>query len=197
MKKTALILLLFGGILFLFISQGFTSALPSANDSALLSMAQAAASPTNVGINLGNTAPEISLPSPDGKIIKLSSLRGKLVLLDFWASWCGPCRFENPTVVDAYREFKDKTFTGGNGFTVYSVSLDANREAWKAAIEQDRLNWENHVSDLQGWANVAAEQYNVRGIPTNFLINENGVIIKLNLRGNDLITTLNKLMITK
>ncbi len=197
MKKTALILLLFGGILFLFVSQGFTSALPSANDSALFSMAQAAPSPTNVGINLGNTAPEISLPSPDGKIIKLSSLRGKLVLLDFWASWCGPCRFENPTVVDAYREFKDKTFTGGNGFTVYSVSLDANREAWKAAIEQDRLNWENHVSDLQGWANVAAEQYNVRGIPTNFLINENGVIIKLNLRGNDLMTTLNKLMITK
>lgn len=197
MKKAALILLLFGGILFLLISQGFTSALPSANDTALLSMARAASSPTNVGINLGNTAPEISLPSPDGKIIKLSSLRGKLVLLDFWASWCGPCRFENPTVVDAYREFKDKTFTGGNGFTVYSVSLDANREAWKAAIEQDRLNWENHVSDLQGWANVAAEVYNVRGIPTNFLINENGVIIKLNLRGNDLMTTLNKLMITK
>ena len=145
------------------------------------------------GLNLGNKAPEIALKNPEGKVIKLSSLKGKLVLIDFWASWCGPCRYENPTVVKAYNNYKDKKFTGGKGFTVYSVSLDANMDAWKKAITQDNLTWEYHVSDLQGWNSAAAAQYAVTGIPYNFLINEKGIIINKNLRGEQLLLALEKL----
>jgi thiol-disulfide isomerase/thioredoxin len=148
-----------------------------------------------VGLNLGNLAPEIAQPDPTGKIIPLSSLRGKLVLIDFWASWCGPCRFENPNVVNAYREYKDKKFKGGKGFTIYSVSLDANAEAWKAGIAKDGLEWESHVSDLQGWGSVPAATYGVSGIPTNVLINEKGIIIGKNLRGEDLHKALRQLVI--
>lgn len=150
-----------------------------------------------IGLNLGNQAPEITLKNPYGVVVDLSSLRGKLVLIDFWASWCGPCRYENPSVVKAYNNFKDKKFKGGNGFTVYSVSLDANQEAWKKAIQKDGLVWEYHVSDLMGWNSVAAAKYQVTSIPGNFLINEKGIIINKNLRGEDLINTLNKLVIKK
>lgn len=148
-----------------------------------------------VGLNLGNEAPEIELKSPSGKIIKLSSLRGKVVLIDFWASWCSPCRRENPTVVKAYEDYKDKRLKGGNGFTVYSVSLDANTDAWQKAIKNDGLAWENHVSDLQGWNNEAAMRYGINAIPANFLINENGVIINKNLTGIALLNALEKLVI--
>jgi thiol-disulfide isomerase/thioredoxin len=148
-----------------------------------------------IGLNLGNEAPEISLKSPDGKLVNLSSLRGKLVLIDFWASWCGPCRRENPTVVQAYNGYKDKQFKGGNGFTIYSVSLDANNDAWKKAIEADGLTWEHHVSDLQGWNNEAALRYSIMGIPANFLINDKGIIISKNLKGIDLLNALEKLVI--
>lgn len=131
-------------------------------------------------VAIGKPAPEIDLPSPDGKSIKLSSLRGKYVLLDFWASWCGPCRRENPNVVAAYNKYKNK------GFTVYSVSLDKDKTAWINAIRADGLVWENHVSDLQFWNSIAAKTYNVQGIPAQFLLDKNGIIIAQNLRGEAL-----------
>lgn len=148
-----------------------------------------------MGLNLGNKAPEIALKDPAGNVIQLSSLQGKLVLIDFWASWCGPCRHENPSVVKAYNLYKDKKFKGGDGFTIYSVSLDANMEAWKKAIEKDELTWNNHVSDLKGWNSEAAARYSITGIPMNYLINEKGIIINKNLRGADLVTALDKLVI--
>lgn len=131
-------------------------------------------------VGIGKLAPDIDLPTPDGKSIKLSSLKGKYVLLDFWASWCGPCRRENPSVVAAYNKFKDK------GFTVYSVSLDKDKSAWVNAIKADGLVWENHVSDLQFWNSTAARAYNVQGIPAQFLLDKDGIIIAQNLRGEAL-----------
>ena len=136
-----------------------------------------------LGINIGNKAPEIIEKSVDDKVMKLSDLKGKMVLIDFWASWCGPCRRENPNVVKAYNDFKDKNFNGGKGFTVFSVSLDKNKESWVKGIETDKLEWPYHVSDLKWWGSKYAAVYHVRGIPTNFLINGDGIIIAKNLRG--------------
>ena len=138
------------------------------------------------GINLGNKAPEIMMSSPKGNVITLSSLRGKLVLIDFWASWCGPCRAENPSVVSAYNKYHEQKFKNGNGFEILSVSLDQNELAWAKAIEKDQLVWPYHVSDLQGWSNAAALRYGVNSIPTNVLVNGEGIIIAKNLRGEAL-----------
>jgi thiol-disulfide isomerase/thioredoxin len=141
-----------------------------------------------VGLNVGNIAPEISMKNPKDSVIKLSSLRGKVVLIDFWASWCGPCRMENPTVVSTYKQYKDSKFINGDGFTVYSVSLDRpdGKAAWIAAIKKDSLLWPYHVSDLKFWQNSAALEYKINAIPTNFLIDGNGVIIAKGLRGEQL-----------
>ncbi len=146
----------------------------------------------SVGLKVGQKAPELKYKSPNGNEIALSSLRGKYVLIDFWASWCGPCRRENPNVVKAYQKFKDKTFKDGDGFTVYGVSLDVNKDQWKDAIRIDKLEWPYHVSDLKAWQSQAARTYKVNGIPTNFLIDGNGVIVAKNLRGTSLERELKK-----
>lgn len=123
----------------------------------------------------------------NGKPVCFSSFKGKYVLVDFWASWCGPCRAENPNVLKAYQKFESK------GFTVLGVSLDDNAEKWKKAVEEDKMPW-TQVSDLKGWKNEVSTYYGIRGIPSNYLVNAEGIIVARNLRGADLENKLKELL---
>lgn len=145
-----------------------------------------------IGLNIGNKAPELIGTGPGGETIKLSDTKGKLVLIDFWAGWCGPCRRENPNVVNTYKKYKDTKFTNGDGFTVFGVSLDSNPDQWKAAIAKDKLEWPYHISDFKKWNSKYRMIYRVNSIPDNFLIDENGVIIARKLRGPALEAALKK-----
>ncbi len=151
--------------------------------------ASSSSAASNSNIAIGKMAPEITLPTLTGETKALSSLRGKVVLLDFWASWCGPCRRENPNVVATYKKYSSK------GFDVFSVSLDENKTAWEAAIKKDGLVWNNHVSDLGGWKSAVVPTYEIESIPFPVLIDKEGNIVAMgeSLRGNGLESELKKL----
>ena len=140
---------------------------------------QIRANTTSTPLSIGQPAPEIAMSDATGKIITLSSLKGQYVLVDFWASWCGPCRAENPNVVSAFEKYKNKKFT------VLGVSLDDNKADWQAAIIADKLNWQ-HISDLKKWESTVISTYQFSGIPYNVLIDTNGIIIAKELRGQAL-----------
>ena len=139
------------------------------------------------GVSIGGEAPNFSQKTPDGTDFGISDLRGKVVLIDFWASWCGPCRKENPNVVNVYNKYKDK------GFEIIGVSLDNNKDRWLKAIKDDGLTW-HHVSDLRGWSNAVAKMYGVKSIPKTFLIDQEGKVLAKNLRGPALQQKLEELL---
>jgi thiol-disulfide isomerase/thioredoxin len=143
-------------------------------------------------LEVGQKAPEIIQKSLDGKEIPLSSLKGKMVLVDFWASWCLPCRKENPLIVSTYHKYKDEIFKNGEGFTVYSVSMDTHPTAWRNAVRKDKLEWPSHVSDLKGWKNEAALQYKIKHVPYSYLIDGDGIVVAVNPRGEKLENALRK-----
>ena len=142
---------------------------------------------TDESTAVGKKAPAFALPNTAGKNISLESFQGKYVLIDFWASWCGPCRAENPNVVAAYNKYKNKKFT------ILGVSLDENKKQWEAAIEKDKLNW-TQISDLKGWNSSVVSLYNIKSIPSNVLLDPNGKIIAKDLRGVELENQLGNLL---
>jgi peroxiredoxin len=139
-----------------------------------------------VGNMEGFMAPEITLQDVNGKMVSLSSLRGKYVMVDFWASWCSPCREEMPNVVSLYNEYKDK------GFEIFGVSIDTNKDKWVKAILDDRITW-MQVSEMKGWNSKAIHDYEVSGIPAVFIIDPQGMIIAKNIHGDELKQFMNKL----
>lgn len=144
-------------------------------------MVTAIAQHQNNTIKVGDMAPDIAYPTPNGDTISLSEINKKrYVLIDFWASWCGPCRYANPRLVKMYHEYKDKKYTDAKkGFTILSVSLDQNKDKWIAAIAKDSLEWEYHMSDLGGWNTAPARTYGVQFVPQAVLVNPEGKIIAM------------------
>ena len=133
----------------------------------------------NAQLRMGGTVPEIALPGMHDSIVSLSSLKGKVVLVDFWASWCAPCRAANPYVQKLYKKYKDK------GFEVFAVSLDVKQDAWLKAIKKDKLTY-TQVIDVAGWRSKVAESYFVDALPTNFLLDKNGKIVAINIEGKEM-----------
>ena len=159
----------------------------------VLSMLIIAFSITLTSETVSKTAPEISMENTKGEVTSLSSLRGNIVLIDFWASWCKPCRMKHPELVSVYNEFHNQSFANAENFEIFSVSLDRNKASWLSAIEKDGLVWDHHVSDLKAWDCEAAKTYGIRSIPSNVLLDENGVIIGSNLHGTALKAALEEL----
>ena len=139
----------------------------------------------STGLEPGNKSPEIKLPNTKGDTVALSSLKGKLVLIDFWGTWCSPCVAEQSELAKLYRKYKQSTFTNGKGFEIYGVSLDSKKSNWENFIVTNKINW-IQVSDLKYWRSPVAKTYNIQGLPFNMLIDGNGIILAKNLHGIDL-----------
>jgi len=139
---------------------------------------------SETGVHIGQRVPDILLESPSGEMIALSSLRGKMVLIDFWAAWCPPCRRQNPHLRELYHRYKDREFINASGFTIFSVSFDRDRDQWIEAISRDSLDWETQVVDLKGMRSSTASRWLVSSIPANTLIDGDGIVLAVGQRGS-------------